>query len=1232
MKYLFVMNALLLSLSLSAQPHAEKYQKYLTVADSLIGAKDYLEAVKQLVVAEIFAVEKDKPGLQAKVDDCYLQYQLLLEQKSRSIVQLMAAFVRQSELTNPTLAFNLALEACRISALQEATEALHGIVSSPLPTSFNRFYQVEFLGHRGAVNAVAISPDEKYVLTGSDDATAALWSIDGQFITNFEGHTTGVTSVAFSPHDDLVLTGSQDFSARLWNLKGKPMRRFEGHNEAVRAVAFSPANPAYLMTASNDRTAKIWNLNTGALRSTLEGHQGEIVAAAFSPDGKFVLTGSEDNDAKLWVLDTLPRFIKSNNNLRGHSNDMTSLAISADGNYIVTASKDERKSILLWYRADVRTPLDTLSKHSGVVTAAAFSPNGDYLLTGGEDKLIILWDFKSYVEKRKKEDAKTDLKTRQHVDIESVHSFLGHSGAVTSLAVSCDGQWFVSGSMDGTAKLWRIHDETPSFPMGHGDEALSVAMTPKGDKWLSACADGTLKLWDESGLLKQFEKQNGAIKSVVFSPDNRLALSGGADKTLRMWNLSGVNLKTIENPGGEVTAVAWSPDGKYLLGGSADNSARIWDTNGALIATIRNRSKGGEINAVAFSPNSLQVLTGGMNGAVALWDLKGELVRRFTGLGAPVKSVAFSPDGRLVLAAGENSVIMLFDAASGAQLKAFQADPFYGAKAAALTPDGNFILVGLQSWMAKLFDLNGRLLQSFDGHQSQINTVATSEKYLMTGSADGAAKIWVPWYNAGAAAFSPLQRLNYGLEIQPDDYRRVTNPELLMAYADALIQLEIERENAAYEARIDSMYMYLLSKEMFYRMKSQRALELQTRLQELQGMGKNTDRYESIHALLISRMLEDDYYRLQLESNDDIPLLHYGYFLIDQYLETKDTAISHKIINLYDYLFHPDQLERRSLAELMDLRFMLQSETYDDRKLDKLMKLKLLQIDAVLDQPAYFERQLSDVNSFHIRMYADYFEMLQAENPGKDYSEKVKRLYQVFLDQGNLEPEEEFEFYLKFSANARQLESPSLKTYYTEKAAQLWKGLLNPDRWKTSHETRLYSFADYLSREGRNYYSNEEYDIAVKHDSLATSVYEYVLKNYPENPDLKNLAARAYNGLAWHLLFTHKILGKQAPLSTVKACERGWQLDSSLTVLITNWALGLLYSGQYQLAANMYSEWKDRSYENSGGSTARYKVFTDTFLGDLNDLEKAGIKHKDVPKIRAILLGEKGPDKKGGGD
>jgi len=78
-------------------------------------------------------------------------------------------------------------------------------------------------GHDDGVDAVAISPDNRWVVTGSWDKTARLWELNAKNPAAepviLRGHDGPVDAVAISPDSRWVVTGSRDGTARLWLLR-----------------------------------------------------------------------------------------------------------------------------------------------------------------------------------------------------------------------------------------------------------------------------------------------------------------------------------------------------------------------------------------------------------------------------------------------------------------------------------------------------------------------------------------------------------------------------------------------------------------------------------------------------------------------------------------------------------------------------------------------------------------------------------------------------------------------------------------------------------------------------------------------------------------------------------------------------------------------------------------------------------------------------------------------------
>lgn len=183
--------------------------------------------------------------------------------------------------------------------------------------------------HRIEVNAIAVSPDDKLLATGSNDAAIKLWDFQtGSLLETFKGHRKKVDWVTFSKKGDRILSGSVDRTVKMWDLKGRIVLDIsDAHADEIRSVEFSP-DMRRIISASQDRTAKIWDL-TGRLLRTLSGHGYYLRTAFFSPGkGDSIVTASGDGTAIVWPsADGVDRKIHNDEFYRLTDEDLTRLGI-----------------------------------------------------------------------------------------------------------------------------------------------------------------------------------------------------------------------------------------------------------------------------------------------------------------------------------------------------------------------------------------------------------------------------------------------------------------------------------------------------------------------------------------------------------------------------------------------------------------------------------------------------------------------------------------------------------------------------------------------------------------------------------------------------------------------------------------------------------------------------------------------------------------------------------------
>ena len=162
----------------------------------------------------------------------------LLGEDSRSKPTLFAQQVRNRAFTAVSISLQSSAEQ-RLVELGQPHFRLQWTASRESPDLVRTL-----TGHGDWVNAVAVSPDGRHALSGSEDCTLRLWDLQtGQLLRMFAGHEAGVKAVAISPDGRHALSASGDRTLKLWGLEtGQLIRTLVAHADGVSAVAISPTS------------------------------------------------------------------------------------------------------------------------------------------------------------------------------------------------------------------------------------------------------------------------------------------------------------------------------------------------------------------------------------------------------------------------------------------------------------------------------------------------------------------------------------------------------------------------------------------------------------------------------------------------------------------------------------------------------------------------------------------------------------------------------------------------------------------------------------------------------------------------------------------------------------------------------------------------------------------------------------------------------------------------------
>ncbi len=565
------------------------------------------------------------------------------------------------------------------------------------------------LAHPGGVNALALSADGSWLISGGDDRAVRFWK---------RSSPAGSIQPSYDLQDTIT----------------------DQHNAAVLAVAFSTqstssSGPPRLFASADQRGSVVVGPVPGASRSA-GPTAGQIAQASQSRSqaGRSQAGRSQagrSGDIRVFLGHTgAVRALAFTEPVAGLELRSTSQRlIPVDGQQVISSGDDGVISV--WhYPTEERVQL--LTGHRGtvdsidvaVVRRAGGSPQ-QLILTGGADNTIRLWDLELG---------------------RAIKTFLGHSGRVSSVAFSPDANRLLTGSHDATARIWDREAYAAVRPLASGvarPQVFQASLSGDGHWAVVASRDRATRIYqlnNQREFLTLNEGHTRPIQTADLSPDGRFAVTAGTDRTVRLWRLSWNSDKTEPRQGQAIWQVNWQ--GQRPGGAKAQHQQEgqelVW---GYEIQQFSNHT--GTVRQVVFSDDSSKVASGGDDGNICVWDL--DAIRQNPN--AQVKP--------LMITVPES----LNDRRS--------------VRSVALSADGSQLLAGTRSRDVLLFETtNGQLLRRLNGHTKEVTYVSflpsSSGPRAVSSSNDNTTTLWDLSSGQRLRQTLPHEKDVLGLAVSPD--------------------------------------------------------------------------------------------------------------------------------------------------------------------------------------------------------------------------------------------------------------------------------------------------------------------------------------------------------------------------------------------------------------------------------------------------------------------------------
>lgn len=344
----------------------------------------------------------------------------------------------------------------------------------------------------------------------------------------------------------------------------------------------------------------------------------------------------------------------------------TQLAIryALAGGQISTASEPAQQ-VLLARLISAPQKQRELQLETDSISFITISPDGSRLMTSGLDKVARLFDTQTgeQVDMSESGPASKGVATVRPANARGMNADRRFGGTkLTNNWFSPDSQQVLLTLEDGSFQLRDARDgvRISTYP-AHSGPVPAGSFNPDGRRVLTGSFDGTARVWDlAEGGERLAELRVPMLRSSAWGPDGESIVTMSLETGLQVWR-GGREIAQLPIRETNAAALAITADGEHAI--EIDNAgvvriSRLSDGE----VQVRLASSDVVSGAFAISADSRFVALGRSNGHVVVWDMASRSkLADFAAHGEAISTLGLTTDNRMLASATNTGEVALWD-------------------------------------------------------------------------------------------------------------------------------------------------------------------------------------------------------------------------------------------------------------------------------------------------------------------------------------------------------------------------------------------------------------------------------------------------------------------------------------------------------------------------------------------------------------------------------------------